>query len=183
MNALQLLSDEIRYDTDGLSIATFFEKHFVQHHFKDTLDVFIAENEGLFNQLLEYLGRHDDNTYLNMGSNRTTLDIMQQIIEWKLALHPYDRDMIVMLHEFGYEIAQKKYITRAHLIVKGNDEQYTAMANTVGLPLGIAAYLILKNKISLIGLKIPTDPAIYEPVLLELEASGIQFKAQTNEVA
>ena len=44
----------------------------------------------------------------------------------------------------------------------------TAMAKTVGLPLGIAARLILENKIILEGLHIPIIPEIYEPVLQEL---------------
>ena len=46
------------------------------------------------------------------------------------------------------------------------------MAKTVGLPLGIAAKLILENKIQLTGLHIPIIPEIYEPVLKELETAG-----------
>ena len=49
------------------------------------------------------------------------------------------------------------------------------MAKTVGLPLGIAAKLILENKIQLTGLHIPIIPEIYEPVLKELERQGIRF--------
>jgi len=45
----------------------------------------------------------------------------------------------------------------------------------VGLPLGIAAKLILENKIKLTGLHIPVIPEIYEPVLSELENNGITF--------
>jgi len=51
----------------------------------------------------------------------------------------------------------------------------TAMAKTVGLPLGIAAKLILTDEIKLRGLHIPTVKDIYEPVLRELEANGIRF--------
>jgi saccharopine dehydrogenase (NADP+, L-glutamate forming) len=49
------------------------------------------------------------------------------------------------------------------------------MAKTVGLPLGIAAKLILNGKIKLSGLHIPTAKEIYEPVLKELEQHEIKF--------
>jgi len=50
------------------------------------------------------------------------------------------------------------------------------MAATVGLPLGIAAFLILEGKIRLRGLHIPILPEIYEPVLRELAEQGVRFK-------
>ena len=50
------------------------------------------------------------------------------------------------------------------------------MAKTVGLPLGIAAKLILEEKIKLKGLHIPTKKEIYEPVLEELKKFGVEFK-------
>ncbi|HRF18294.1 MAG TPA: saccharopine dehydrogenase C-terminal domain-containing protein, partial [Chitinophagaceae bacterium] len=59
--------------------------------------------------------------------------------------------------------------------VKGENSLHTAMAKTVGLPLGIAAKLILNGKIKMKGLHIPTAKAIYEPVLAELEANDIYF--------
>jgi saccharopine dehydrogenase (NADP+, L-glutamate forming) len=66
------------------------------------------------------------------------------------------------------------------LVVKGEDSVRTAMAKTVGLPLGIATKLILNGTIKLKGLHIPTQKEIYEPVLNELEAHGIQFQ-DTND--
>jgi saccharopine dehydrogenase (NADP+, L-glutamate forming) len=49
------------------------------------------------------------------------------------------------------------------------------MAKTVGLPLGIAAKLILAGKIRMTGLHIPVKKEIYGPVLNELKEYGIQF--------
>jgi saccharopine dehydrogenase (NADP+, L-glutamate forming) len=54
------------------------------------------------------------------------------------------------------------------------------MAKTVGLPLGIAAKLILNETIKLKGLHIPTAAAIYEPVLKELENAGIVFEESAS---
>jgi hypothetical protein len=79
-----------------------------------------------------------------------------------------------------YEIENKKHETRSSLIVKGEDNIRTAMAKTVGLPLGIAAKLILQGKIKLTGLHIPILPEIYEPVLAELKKHNIQFEVQVS---
>ena len=106
-------------------------------------------------------------------------DILQYLLEKKLAIHHDDKDMIVMLHELGYEEGNKKYEVKSSLIVKGEDNLKTAMAKTVGLPLAIATKLILQDKIKLSGLHIPVAPEIYKPVLKELEKYGIQF----NEVS
>jgi len=51
----------------------------------------------------------------------------------------------------------------------------TAMAKTVGLPLAIAAELILLDKIPLRGLHIPILPELYDPVLEALRKQGIVF--------
>jgi hypothetical protein len=83
--------------------------------------------------------------------------------------------MILMLHEFEYLLNNRKYSLRSGLIVKGENALRTAMAKTVGLPLGIAAKLILENKMPISGLHIPIIPEIYEPVLEELAAEGICF--------
>ena len=60
-------------------------------------------------------------------------------------------------------------------MVKGENSLRTAMAKTVGLPLGIAAKNILNGKIKIIGLHIPIVKEIYEPVLKELEEYDVKF--------
>jgi saccharopine dehydrogenase-like NADP-dependent oxidoreductase len=50
------------------------------------------------------------------------------------------------------------------------------MAKTVGLPVGIAAKMILNGTISTPGVHIPIKKEVYEPVLDELEAYGIVFE-------
>ena len=56
------------------------------------------------------------------------------------------------------------------------------MAQTVGLPLAIAAKLILERKLVMTGIHIPIHKEIYEPVLQELAKQGIQFTEETKEV-
>jgi saccharopine dehydrogenase-like NADP-dependent oxidoreductase len=140
--------------------------------------------------LLEFLGLFGDAPV--PAKANSSADVLQYLLETRLAMRPHDKDMIVMLHEIEYEIpdapapdsnagkaperpARKKTVTSC-LLVKGEDHLRTAMATTVGLPLGIAAKLILEKKIRLSGLHIPVLPAIYEPVLQELAGQGIRFE-------
>ena len=107
--------------------------------------------------------------------------LLQILLEKYLVLKPGEKDMIVMLHEIEYSVNKKSKEIKSCLIVKGSDEIHTAMATTVGLPLGIAAKLILEKKITVTGLHIPVIPEIYIPVLAELELNGIKFHEVTKE--
>jgi saccharopine dehydrogenase-like NADP-dependent oxidoreductase len=106
---------------------------------------------------------------------KCSADILQYRLEQKLVLKPADKDMIVMLHEIDYTLNEQLHSVKSSLIVKGEDHLRTAMAKTVGLPLGIAAKLILEEKIKLKGLHIPTHQDIYEPVLEELAQNEVVF--------
>jgi saccharopine dehydrogenase-like NADP-dependent oxidoreductase len=123
---------------------------------------------------LFYLGMDDGDTVINKGKC-SAADVLQFALEKKLVLRPQDQDMIVMLHEIEYTVAEKDFAVSSHLIVKGEDNLRTAMAKTVGLPLGIVAKLILQGKLALTGLHIPVIPEIYEPVLKELEKHDVKF--------
>jgi saccharopine dehydrogenase-like NADP-dependent oxidoreductase len=123
--------------------------------------------------MLQYLGLFDQDIVPAAAKN--SADILQHLLENKLAMQPHDKDMIVMLHEIEYTLNGKKHLINSSLIVKGEDNLRTAMAKTVGLPLGIAAKLILNNVITLAGLHIPVIKEIYTPVLEELKYLGIGF--------
>jgi len=126
--------------------------------------------------------------YLDLESNKkletpikNSAQLLQNILGIKLSMHPHDKDMIVMLHEIGYIINYERKEIRSCLIVKGEDAMHTAMSKTVGLPLAIAAKLILQEKIKLTGLHIPVIPEIYELVLAELEKNQIKFNEELTE--
>lgn len=124
---------------------------------------------------LFFLGLDDEQTLVNKGFC-SAADILQLALEKKLVLHPDDRDMIVMLHEIGYSLKGKEKTIRSSLVVKGENNLRTAMAKTVGLPLGIAAKMVLSGIITMQGLHIPTSAGIYEPVLKELAGLGVCFE-------
>ncbi len=110
----------------------------------------------------------------------TPAQILQSILEKKWSLDEGDRDMIVMWHKFNFELNGKQHQRESSLVVLGDDAHHTAMAKTVGLPLGIATKLILEGKINLTGVVIPIHKQIYEPVLQELKQYGINFKEKTT---
>jgi saccharopine dehydrogenase (NADP+, L-glutamate forming) len=83
-----------------------------------------------------------------------------------------------MMHEIEYETNNEKKKIESSLIVVGENSEQTAMAKTVGLPLGIATKLILDGTIQLKGLHLPVCKEIYEPVLKELEEHGIIFQKE-----
>jgi saccharopine dehydrogenase (NADP+, L-glutamate forming) len=152
--------------------------------------VFIWKNENsrdedyFFNpeflEQIDYLGMR--NPEIIPFEMTHSASLLQYLLEKKLVMKPEDKDMIIMLHEMEYVSGDKNKQIRSCLIVKGEDRVHTAMAKTVGLPLGIAAKLILQNKIKLTGLHIPVIPEIYEPVLEELKLNGIQFNEVTTDI-
>ena len=110
--------------------------------------------------------------------NATPAQIMEHILNRKWQLEPEDKDMVVMWHKISYRNTRsnKNIDLSSSLVVIGDNMTHTAMSKTVGLPLGIAAKLLLTGKIHLTGSCIPTKKEIYEPVLKELKKSGIRFK-------
>lgn len=108
--------------------------------------------------------------------NATPAQILQKILERKWTLDVNDKDMIVMWHKFVYEKAGKLYEKHSSMVIKGDDQTHTAMAKTVGLPVGITAKMMLNNKIVEAGIHIPIKKSIYTPVLEELEEYGIRFE-------
>jgi saccharopine dehydrogenase-like NADP-dependent oxidoreductase len=150
-------------------------KEWYQQKNKTTItSLYLNEKEKEFAEQADYLGLQS-NVPIEVETKNSAF-LLQNILEKKLSMHDHDRDMIVMLHEIGYEINGENKEIRSSLVVTGEDQKKTAMAKTVGLPLGIAAKLILQNKIKLTGLHIPVLPEIYEPVLTELEEQQIKFQ-------
>lgn len=129
-------------------------------------------NRGMY----AWLGFFDDSVV--PAAAKTSADVLQHLLETRLAMRPEDKDMIVMRHEIGFISGGKRMRRKSTLVVKGEDSLHTAMAKTVGLPLGIAAKLLLEGKVALRGLQIPVAKELYVPVLKELEVLGIRFQEE-----
>jgi saccharopine dehydrogenase-like NADP-dependent oxidoreductase len=107
--------------------------------------------------------------------NATPAQMLQKILEESWTLAEDDKDMIVMQHLFGYEMNGEKHQIESSFVVLGENQTYTAMSKTVGLPVGIATLKILKGEIKTPGVQIPISKEVYAPILKELEAHGIKF--------
>ncbi len=108
--------------------------------------------------------------------NATPAQILEKILSDSWNLQPHDKDMIVMYHKFGYEIEGKQFQIDSKMVCLGDDETYTAMAKTVGLPVAIATLKILNGTIKTPGVQLPIRPEVYLPILEELEQFGVVFK-------
>jgi saccharopine dehydrogenase-like NADP-dependent oxidoreductase len=108
----------------------------------------------------------------------TPAQMLQSILEESWTLDENDKDMIVMQHIFGYELDGKRFQIESSFVVLGENQTYTAMSKTVGLPVGIAAVKILKGEIKTPGVQIPISKEVYKPILKELEAHGIIFSEE-----
>jgi saccharopine dehydrogenase-like NADP-dependent oxidoreductase len=107
--------------------------------------------------------------------NATPAQILEKILAEKWALQPNDKDMIVMYHKFGYELNGQQKQIDSTMVCLGEDQTYTAMAKTVGLPVAMATLQILNGNIKTPGVQLPIKKEVYEPILNELETFGVIF--------
>ena len=149
----------------------------VEDKFKKVLG---EENAYLFHQF-ESMGIFDDSFTYGI-ENASPAKLLQQLLEPKWKLEPGDKDMLVMYHEFEFQFHNEFKKITSSLVVLGTDETYTAMSDTVGLPVAIAAKLILAGEIQEKGVTLPVNKNVYEPILRELETFGIIFEEKEQTI-
>ncbi|WP_396151746.1 saccharopine dehydrogenase family protein [Flavobacterium sp.] len=108
--------------------------------------------------------------------NATPAQMLEKILSYKWTLQPEDKDMIVMYHKIGYEVNGEQKQIDSTMVCLGDDQTYTAMAKTVGLPVAIATLKILNGEIQTTGVQLPVSKEVYLPILEELEQYGVVFK-------
>lgn len=108
--------------------------------------------------------------------------MLEHLLLDKWALDPGDKDMIIMQHEFEYEMDGVDKLLKSTLVLKGKNDEDTAMSRLVGLPLGIFVKLVVEGKIKAKGVHIPVMKEVYEPVLEELKKYDVQFTEKETEL-
>ncbi|CAM3776090.1 saccharopine dehydrogenase family protein [Flavobacterium branchiophilum] len=162
----------------GMSYREFVNL-FLPYHPSDSVEIKtrlvlgIEQDDIMWDKLLE-LDLFNPNKLINLH-HATPAQILEKILSDSWTLKEEDKDMIVMYHKFGYEIDGQQKQIDSKMVCIGDDQTYTAMAKTVGLPVAMAALLILNGKIKTVGVQMPLQKEIYEPLLTELENFGIQF--------
>lgn len=140
----------------------------------------LDQRQDLFD-LFAFLDLFNDTDVFGL-ENATPAMLLQQILVDKWRLAPGDKDMIVMYHQLIYTKNNQRFQVDSSLVAEGQDERYTAMSNTVGLPVAIAAKLILNGAITERGVMMPLSQEIYTPILNELEQFGINFKESEKQI-
>jgi saccharopine dehydrogenase-like NADP-dependent oxidoreductase len=157
-----------------------FTNSFLPYHPTDTVEIKlgyiqkIEQDDIIWGKLVE-LDIFNDKKKVGL-INATPAQIIEKILTEQWTLQPEDKDMIVMYHKFGYELNGEKKQIDATMVCLGDDQIYTSMAKTVGLPVAIATLKILNKEITTYGVQIPITKEIYLPILKELENYGVNFK-------
>lgn len=131
------------------------------------------ERKDLFDRF-KWLGLFDNDTVVGFD-HATPAQLLEKILVSKWVLGPEDKDMLVMYHEFEYELNGAKHQITSSMVNIGEDQTYTSMSNTVGLPAAIAAKMILTGTLKTTGVTLPIQKEVYTPILEELSEYGITF--------
>jgi saccharopine dehydrogenase-like NADP-dependent oxidoreductase len=117
-------------------------------------------------------------------ANATPAQLLERLLTEKWQLQPHDHDLIVMQHLFEFEVEGRRHRLTSSLAVEGDDATHTAMAKTVGLPLGMAVRRLAQGLIKQRGVVIPVEAGLYEPILDELAAEySIQFTEEETSIS
>ncbi len=146
---------------------------------KFRLNLKIDQDDIMWDKIVE-LDLFNDEKKIGI-ENATPAQALQKILSDKWTLAEDDKDMIVMHHKFGYELKGEKKQIESTMVHIGKDQNQTAMAKTVGLPVAIASLAILNGKINTPGVQIPISKEVYEPILKELEVHGIVFTEKETD--
>jgi saccharopine dehydrogenase-like NADP-dependent oxidoreductase len=165
-------------DSENMSYREFVNS-FLPYHPTDSVEskirliLKIDQDDIMWDKLVE-LDLFNKNKKVGL-KEATPAQILEKILGDSWTLQPKDKDMIVMYHKFGYEINGIKQQIDSKMVCLGENQTYTAMAKTVGLPVAMATLLILNGKIKTSGVQLPVREEVYLPILKELEEYGVVF--------
>ncbi len=169
----------IMEDSENMSYREYVNA-FLPYHPTDSVELKlrhmlkIDQDDSRWEKLME-LDLFNHNKKIGLSA-ATPAQILEKILSEKWTLSPEDKDMIVMYHKFGYELNGETKQIDATMVCIGEDQTYTAMAKTVGLPVAMATLHILNGSITTPGVQLPINKEVYEPILKELEQFGVTFK-------
>ena len=135
--------------------------------------LFTKGDDELFHKF-KWLGIFENDVSIGL-KNASPAQLLEKILVDKWVLEENDKDMLVMYHDFEYSISGTRHKIISSMVNIGENQVFTAMSNTVGLPVAICGKMILNGKLTLKGVQIPVMKEVYDPILSELENYGITF--------
>ena len=186
---LGLTDDNISiYNTEKLTYSDLIHAFLPSNYIEENPDVQTALAEFLhigvaspIMKKLAWLGLFDKNNFIGQGP-ATPAKILHDLLIKKWALEEADVDMIIMLHKIDYELDGYNFSHTSTMVQKGEDAENTALAATVGLPMGMMIKLLLTTDLQLSGVQIPIMKEVYEPILKELEEYDVFFTDKEEEI-
>jgi saccharopine dehydrogenase-like NADP-dependent oxidoreductase len=178
LSRLGFFNDNKKISSISCTIREFILTHLLQEGVDSDLKSLIADRLSLDEssvilKKMEWLGFFS-NFQLEM-ENASAMDVLSLIMLDKMSYFPDEKDMLIMHHDIIADFGQKRERITSTLFENGLEAE-TAMARTVALPAAIASRLILEGRIGMRGVQRPLDRGIYQPVLAELAALGIQLE-------
>lgn len=175
----------------GMTDDSFFIENTHLLTFREFTNLFLAynPNDSVELKLMHYLEIPQDSDLLyklqwaGIFSHQkfpferaTPAQCLEYILKQVWTLQPEDKDLIVMFHKVGYTLEGEHHMIESSMGTEGLNAEHTAMAKTVGLPLGIAVKAILSGTIKQRGVQMPVSKEWYSPILKELrEEHDIHF--------
>jgi saccharopine dehydrogenase-like NADP-dependent oxidoreductase len=141
---------------------------------EEKMKAFLREDRMHLFEKFEWLGLFKNTPLIGL-EDASPAQALQKILVDKLSLKEGDKDMIVMIHEFEYKLHGEQRKITSHMVNIGEDQTYTSMSNTVGLPAAICAKMILTGQLPSKGVTLPIQKDVYTPIMNELKEYGISF--------
>ena len=130
---------------------------------------------------LQWLGALSASTPLSASASSSAFDQFCSLLSSRLTFKPDERDMVVLIHRFTthslYAHQERSELTST-LLVYGEDEGYSAMGRTVGLPAAMGVDLIAQGGVKGRGVVVPVSKDVYEPIMRQLAKEGLRFQEE-----
>ena len=182
---LGMVRDDVRLTWPAGTTWASWTRTFLPAHldaFQDVREA-VARGTGAADEALDkmaWLGLFDDHKGPE-GLEGTPAQIVEALVTVKWVLGADDRDMIVMWHKFEYDLQGVRKAKTSSLSLEGKDSTFTAMSDTVGLPMALAVKPMLEGDFGTTGVDVPMSRTYYEPLLAGLAGLGIVFEEREIE--
>lgn len=182
---LGMVRDDVRLTWPAGTTWAVWTRTFLPAHLDAVQDVreAVARATGAADEALDkmaWLGLFDDRKGPE-GLEGTPAQIVEALVTDKWVLGAEDRDMIVMWHKFEYDLQGVRKAKTSSLSLEGKDSTFTAMSDTVGLPMALAVKPMLEGAFGTAGVDVPMSKTYYEPLLAGLADLGIVFDEREIE--
>lgn len=107
------------------------------------------------------------------------MDLLCAVLSANLKYAAHEPDMVVLSHEITTREKDGSEEVHTSVLCLAGDEKHSAMARTVGLPVAIAAGLILDGKVPVRGVIGPGIESVRDEVLEGMRKEGVGMQERT----